>query len=154
MTYDRGDFFPVQFNFTLTLKEQIMSVMAALTVADGAATPVNHTFNPETDSPPTWVDSDVAKVYKHLQYTLSISRKKAQSANGVNRVKVSLTLPVGGDGVTIPASEVARFGSVTAEFLLPAKGSKQERKDLRVLFANALANAQVIDVIDELNSAW
>jgi len=131
-----------------------MSVMAALAVADGASTPVTHTFNPETDSPPTWVDSDAAKAYKHLQYNLIISRKKAQSASGINRVKVSLTLPVGGDGVTVPANEVSRFGVATLEFLLPAKGTKQERKDIRVLMMNALANAQVIDCIDELNSAW
>lgn len=131
-----------------------MSVMATLTVNDGAATPVSHAFNPETDSPPTWVDTDAAKAYKHLQYQLIVSRKKAQSANGVNRVKVQLMLPVGGDGVTIPLSEVARFGSATMEFLLPAKGTKQERKDLRVLFLNALQNAQIIDVVDELNSAW
>lgn len=131
-----------------------MSVMAQLSIADGAATPVTHAFNPETDSPPTWVDSDAAKAYKHLQYSLIISRKKAQSSSGVNRVKVSLTLPVGGDGVTVPASEVARYGNATIEFLMPAKGTKQERKDLRVLLMNALANAQVVDTIDELNSAW
>lgn len=131
-----------------------MSVMATLTIADGASTPVSHAFNPETDSPPTWVDSDAAKLYKHLQPSVIITRKKAQTASGVNRIKASLTYPIGGDGVTVPANEVSRFGVCSAEFLLPAKGTKQERKDLRVLMINALQNAQVIDVIDDLNASW
>lgn len=131
-----------------------MSVMATLSVADGAASPVTHALNPETDNPPTWVDTDAAKLYKHLQPSIVVSRKKAQSASGVNRVKVTLTLPIGGDGVTIPANEVSRFAVASVEFLLPAKGTKQERKDARVMMANLLANAQIIDVIDELNSAW
>lgn len=131
-----------------------MSVMATFSVADGASTPVTHALQPETDSPATWVDSDAAKLYKHLQSSLVITRKKAQSASGINRVKVTLHVPIGGDGVTVPANEVSRFGSATVEFLLPAKGTKQERKDIRVLLMNALANAQLIDMVDELNAAW
>lgn len=131
-----------------------MTAMSSIAVADGASTPVTHTMNPETDSPPTWNDTDAAKAYKHLQYSLIVQRTKAKTANGVHRVKVSLQLPVGGDGVTTPVNEVARFGSATLEFLMPAKGTKQERKDLRVIAANLLSNAQLIDMIDELNSAW
>lgn len=131
-----------------------MSVMTTLAIADGAATPVTHSFQPETDSPATWVDSDAAKAYKHLQYTLILTRKKAQSSSGVNRVKVSLMLPVGGDGVTVPVNEVARFCAATVELTMPAKGTLQERKDLRVLLRNALADAQVVDVIDNLNASW
>lgn len=131
-----------------------MSVMALLTVADGATTPVNHAFQPETDSPPTWVDTDAAKAYKHLQHQIVINRVKARSASGLNRVRLSLTLNTGGDGVTVPANEVARFHTVNVEFILPAKGAKQERKDLRVLLLNALQKDQIIDVIDELNAAW
>jgi len=131
-----------------------MAVMAAISIADGATSPVTHVYNPVTDSPPEWVDSDAAVVYKHLQKRIIIDIKRAKTASGINRVKVQLTLPTGGDGVSVPANEVSRFAVANLEFLLPAKGSKQERKDIRTLVKNSLADAQLIDVIDELNSAW
>lgn len=131
-----------------------MAVMAAITVADGAATPVNHTFNPVDDNPPEWVDSDAAILYKHQQKRLVVDIKRAKGPAGINRVVVSLNLPTGGDGVTVPANENSRFAVAKLEFLLPAKGTKQERKDLRTLVKNLLADAQIIDVIDELNGAW
>jgi len=131
-----------------------MSVMAAITLADGASTPVNHTFNPVTDSPATWLDSDAAILYKHQQKQLIVSMARAKNSSGVNRITVSMTLPTGGDGVAVPSADVARFSQVKCDFLLPAKSTKQERKDLRTLFMHALADAQLIDIVDELNSAW
>lgn len=131
-----------------------MAVMASITINDGATTPVAHTFNPVSDSPPEWADTDTAKLYKHLQNRLTVSSKRVLNANGVNRVKLALSLPTGGDGVTVPSNEVSRYSNVVVDFYLPAKGTKQERKDLRTLLLNALQNAQIIDVVDELNSAW
>lgn len=131
-----------------------MSEMAAIAIADGAATPVTHTFNPTTDNPPLWTDSDAAVLYKHQQKSIVISMKRANSPSGINRVLVTMNLPTGGDGVTVPANENSRFAVFKGEFLLPAKGIKQERKDLRVLVLNLLQNAQLIDVVDELNSPW
>lgn len=131
-----------------------MSVMAQISIADGASTPVTHAYNPVTDSPPEWVDSDAAVLYKHLQKRIVITSKRSNSANGINRVKVSMSLPTGGDGVTVPSNEVSRFHVVNVEFLMPAKGILQERKDLRTLLKNFLADAQLIDVVDNLNSAW
>lgn len=131
-----------------------MAVMAALTIADGATTPVNHTFNPVTDNPPEWLDTDAAVLYKHQQKKIVCTIKRAKGPAGINRVQMSLNLPTGGDGVTVPANENSRFAVCNMEFLLPAKGTKQERKDLRTLAKNLLADAQIIDVIDELNSAW
>lgn len=131
-----------------------MAVMAAIAVADGASTPVTHTFNPVTDNPPEWSDSDAGVSFKYLQYRIKVQQKRANGSNGMNRVVITLTTPKGGDGVTVPANEVARFGTVKMEFLLPAKGTKQERKDLRTLAKNLLADAQIIDIVDELNSAW
>lgn len=131
-----------------------MSQMSTLTVADGAATPVNHTFSPETDSPPTWNDTDATKAFRHLQYSLVITRKKAVSSSGVNRIRVRLHCPIGGDGVSLPANEVSRFATADLELLLPAKGLKAERKDIRTLMRNILNDAQVIDIVDDLNAAW
>lgn len=131
-----------------------MAIMAEIAIADGAATPVTHTFKPVDDNPPEWVDSDAAILYKHQQKRLIIDIKRAKGPAGVNRVSMTLNLPTGGDGVTVPANENSRFAVCKVEFLLPAKGFKQERKDLRTLVMNALANAQIIDVIDELNGAW
>jgi len=131
-----------------------MAVMAAIAIADGASTPVTHTFNPVTDQPPEWVDSDAAKAYKYLQPRIIVNTKRSLSPTGVSRVSITLNCPQGGDGVTVPANEIARYAMAKLDFLLPSKGTKQERKDLRVMLINLLANAQIIDVVDELNSAW
>lgn len=131
-----------------------MAVMASMTVADGATTPVDHTFNPVTDSPPEWVDSDAAILYKHQQKRLIVSIKRSTAVAGINRVSLTFNLPTGGDGVSVPANENSRFHVAKLEFLLPSKGIYQERKDLRTFMRNLLADAQIVDIVDNLNSAW
>lgn len=132
-----------------------MSAIANITIADGAATPVNHTFVPVQTSPnPIWSDSDAAKAYKASQYRFTAVRKTTDSTKGLTRVRMTLVLPTMGTGVALPASEVDYSHQSTVEFIMPVRGLKQERKDLRVLTRNVLADAQVIDMIDEMNAAY
>lgn len=131
-----------------------MSAIANITIADGAATPVSHVFVPASSSPVGWEDSDAAKVYKASQYRLSTTTKKSPSTKGLTRVKMVLELPVMGNGVSLPASEVDYTTTAIVEFICPNRGLKQDRKDTRTLLKNALADAQFIDVIDELRAAY
>lgn len=132
-----------------------MSAIGNITINDGAATPVSHVFTPVQSSPnPVWRDSVASKAYLASQFGIVAVRKSNPSSKGLTRVKLSLALPTMGTGVSLPASEVDYSHQVTVEFICPNRGIKQERKDMRVLLANLLADAQVIDMIDELRAAY
>lgn len=132
-----------------------MSAIANIAIADGAATPVTHTFVPvQTNPNPVWNDTDAAKPYLASQYRVSIVRKASDSTKGLTRVRITLVLPTMGTGVALPASEVDYSHQAVIEFTMPNRGLKQERKDIRTLIKNLLADAQVIDVIDELHAAY
>jgi ribosomal protein L12E/L44/L45/RPP1/RPP2 len=49
---------------------------------------------------------------------------------------------------------VVRTGRVNVEFILPATGVLQERKDIRQLIVNVLEDADVKDVIENLNNYY
>lgn len=132
-----------------------MSAIANIAIADGAATPVTHTFVPLQTSPDAvWMDSDSAKAFTAAQYSIRNSIKRGNSSKGVDRVKFAVTLPTMGTGVSLPASEVDYTDTCIIEFILPKRGIKQGRKDLRTLVKNLLGDAQVVDIIDELRSAY
>lgn len=132
-----------------------MSQIANIAIADGAATPVTHTLVPVSSSPEAqWIDSDAAKAYTAAQYRLKSITKRTSSTRGLTRVRCVLELPTMGNGVALSASEVDYTHTAIVEFLCPNRGLKQERKDMRTLLKNALSDAQLIDVIDELRSAY
>jgi len=133
----------------------IMSQIANIAIADGATTPVTHTFTPIQSSPnAVWKDSDAAKAYVASQYIITATRKSTDSTKGLTRTRISLVLPTMGNGVALPSSEVDYSHQVVVEFISPNRGLKQERKDTRTLLKNLLADAQIIDMVDELHAAY
>lgn len=131
-----------------------MSAIAQMTIADGAATPVNHVFAPVASVPPSWEDTDAVKPYKAAQYRITQLTKRNTSTKGLTRVKFTVELPTMGNGVSLPASEVDYTHTFIGELICPNRGLKQERKDARTLVRNLLADPQFIDIIDELRSAY
>lgn len=132
-----------------------MSAIANITINDGAATPVAHVFIPVQTTPSAiWRDSAAAKPYRISQFQLTAVRKEGAGAKGLTRVRMALSLPTMGDGTSLPASEVDYSHQVTIDFIMPNRGLEQERKNIRVLLANALVDAQVVSMIDALQSAY
>lgn len=131
-----------------------MSQIANMTIADGATTPVNHTFVPVGANPPSWEDSDAAKPYKAAQYRITSTTKRSSSTKGMTRVRFVVELPTMGNGVSLPASEVDYTHTFIGELICPNRGLKQERKDTRVIVRNMFADAQLVDIIDELRNAY
>lgn len=132
-----------------------MSAIANIVIADGATTPVNHTFVPVQSSPVAgWRDSDAAKAYTASQYRISAVSKLNGSTRGLSRVKMTVELPTMGNGVSLPTSEVDYTTTMMVEIIAPNRGLKQERKDVRTLVKNLMSDAQVIDLIDELRAAY
>lgn len=135
-----------------------MSAIQPIVINDGAATPVAHTFTPVTSVPPFYRESQSALALVG-QGTIELT-SKAESGNGMTKVRLVLALPAleaitGSNGAGYTAQpKVAYTNKVDATFFLPNRGSMQQRKDLRVLLMNALANAQVIDAIDNVSQPY
>ena len=131
-----------------------MSAIGQISINDGASTPVTHVFHPISTFPPLYRENQsglalVGQGVIQVQTT-------GDSGSGLNKVRVVLALPAletvsaqNAQGYTA-APKVAYTNKVDATFILPNRGTAQQRKDLRVLMMNALANAQIVDSIDNL----
>lgn len=134
---------------------------SAITVNDGAATPVATTFTPlmiDGNGVQWFEQTTPAPANKLVARRLSISLKRAApngQLTGRATVIVRLYQPTGetlapnSSGITPPPTKAYEQVAM-GEFLLPERGTGQERKDTRVLLQNLLGNAQVVSVIDSL----
>lgn len=132
-----------------------MSAIAPIVINDGAATPVAHTFNPFQSVPQANYRENQTGLALVGQGSIAII-SSTDLGNGLSKVRVVLSLPAletitaqNAQGYTA-APKVAYTNKCDATFILPNRGTAGQRKDLRVLFGNLLANAQVIDVIENL----
>ena len=131
-----------------------MASITSIAISDGKATPVTHTFQPiRSGENAEWrtADSSLPLVGQE-----SLSTKYSRTKSGMNVVTMVLNLPAletatGANASGYTASpKVAYFHKVKVEFLLPERGTPAQRTDLRALLRSALANALVIDVVDNL----
>jgi len=129
-----------------------------IAIQDGAATPVTHTFNPQS------IDANGVASYKERtsgvpigqpQLTLGV---RAPTGNGATyKVTGRLTMPkvvttTDSSGKAVTSVDYAPLG--TFEFVLPVKADKIDRTNFRVLLSNALKNPVVVSMIDDLESVW
>lgn len=136
-----------------------MSQIAPISVADGKSTPVAHVFNPVTSTPEAMYRESVSALPLIGQGVL-ITQLKSQPTAAVQRIRVKLTLPAletasgqNAAGYTA-APKVAYSNDVILDFVLSSRGTVDQRKDLRVMLSNLLRDAQVIDLIDNLNAQY
>jgi hypothetical protein len=133
-----------------------MSAIGNLVIQDGQGTPVTHTFYP--------IQSGALSLWRENQSTLPIIGQgtvavnvKIDTKGGLNKVRVTMDLPAletatdaNSAGYTA-APKVAYSNKVTMEFFLPSRGTSAQRKDLRVLIADLMTEAILIDTIDNIN---
>lgn len=128
-----------------------MPQAAALTIKDGAATPVDHTFTPGA------ISAGVATFFERkdtlvARPQMTVSNRESNGSNPTIKAELRLTQPkvvnvTDTSGNTVAKVDHTDLGVVTFTF---AKNSTlQERKNLRVLIANALLNASNAEVIDQ-----
>lgn len=127
-----------------------MPAFGIITAADAAATPVNHNFEPTKG--PEGIDKWVERTTNTQlagQWALTFAVKNPKQSGGVTRVTLGLSIPIVVNsvvnGVTIPA--VDRTARFFGEFIFPANGSEQERKDIVKLVANLLNNATMFQAL-------
>lgn len=139
-----------------------MAAIAPIAIVDGQGTPVTHTYNPV-------MTGDVA-VYKRNGdssvpvvgfESLSVSLKDANgSSDAVNRVKISLRIPVletpsgGAASGYVAPPRVAYFMMCNVEYILPNRSTAAQRKDLRILTSNAMLNSQCATLVDSLERPY
>lgn len=129
-----------------------MATFADIVLADGSATPVNHTFKTKTSSGRVAIWEDRVSGIPVSYGKLSVETKDNDT---VRRVKLSVAIPTleaaagaNKDGFT-PAATVAYIHRVNVEFLLPQRGIVQNRKDILAYLKNALSNTVLAAIITD-----
>lgn len=149
-----------------------MPAIAAITLANGEATPVNHTFNPLGQDAKTgiwWFEDTNPRVAatstlgyprigirtkREVEHAVGVTAK-----NLVSRVEVTIALPqletlgTGSSGY-LPAPTVAYVDRFKGEFLLSSRDSAPDRKDVLAYAKNIFANAQVVDLVQNLSAYY
>lgn len=142
-----------------------MGALANITANNGEPTPVAYTFAPlgpdakgvqwfEQVSPAPSTGQAAVRISASIRRAVSTGR--GQAANGIARVELAIWLPTmetlaSNNAGFVPPPTVAYVQHARITYLLPERGTSQERKNLRVLTANAIANNQnVLDMIDKL----
>lgn len=142
-----------------------MAQRANISLSDGQATPVAHTFNPNSG------DGNVPGV-SVISYedrsggiavgfpTVTISTRKPSKQNRNYKLSVSVVAPVlevvsnsTVSGIA-PAPQVAYSCIFRGEFVLPERSVIGSRKDLLAYVKNLMANAVVTSAVQDLESPW
>lgn len=129
-----------------------MATFADISLADGLATPVIHTFKTKTSSGRVaiWEDRVTGIPVGYNKLTV-----ETKDNDLVRRVRFSIALPTleavsgaNGQGFT-PAATVAYVHRFNGEFLLPQRGVALNRKDILAYVKNALSNAVLAAIITD-----
>jgi hypothetical protein len=142
-----------------------MSARANIVINDGQATPVSHTFNPNSG------DGNVAGV-SIIEYEdrsggisvgfprISVQTRRSSKSSRNQKVTFKVATPVletvsnsTVSGIA-PAPTVAYANLFVGEFILPERSSLDSRKDLLAFVKNLFANAVVTSAITDLESPW
>lgn len=138
-----------------------MTAIAALTLADGQATPANKTFSVAgvTDGVAKWENRAGGIPVGFPVVTFSMRRPTKGSANYKVVAKVQLpvleqTSPSTATGIQ-PAPTKAYDLFATVEFTIPTRSSKAERSDLLAFVKNFLTNAAVVPpALQDFEPVW
>lgn len=139
-----------------------MTAFASITINDGQATPVAHTFTARRieNGVAKWQDisSGISVGFPTTQVSLREPIKGSKSPT--YRAFLKITVPVMEvvnastyNGIT-PAPTKAYEMIANVEFLMPERSVLQNRKDLRAYVANALAQADLKSLFEDLNMIY
>lgn len=137
-----------------------MAAIATISINDSV--PGAHAFNPiQSVEPATYARNGIVGVPVIGEEQIFLSLKNgARTSEAVNRVKVTLRIPVletpegGTPSGYVASPRVAYHMMVNAEFVLPNRSTALQRTDLRVMLSNLLLNTQVVKLIDDLERPY
>jgi len=145
-----------------------MPAVANIVLADAQATPVNHTYIPlGPDANGAWWFEDQSQSTPIGYWRMSIQLKRPGNPSAgarsdverVSRVTITMHQPVleslgTNDAGLTPPPTVSYIPRSKQEFILPERGTLQNRKDLRKMSASVLADATVVSVIENLQNIY
>nr|APG77230.1 hypothetical protein [Hubei levi-like virus 7] len=138
-----------------------MTAIAALTLKDGQATPVNHTFAPvniDQQGVAKWADrvGGIAVGFPTVSFSMRVPTK----ASRMYRVTAKVTLPVleqtsasTATGIQ-PAPTKAYDLMCNIEFVLPERSTEAQRKDILAYAKEYLANAVLSSAVTTFESVY
>lgn len=133
-----------------------MSAQGNLTLNDGQATPVAHTFSARGADMKLALWTDVSGGIGIGMGKVTLSNVTTAGVSAAYKVEARVTIPVmetisGDAGGYTPVPKVAfnLFGKV--EFVVPSRASLQNRKDILAYVKNLLANAVMSDTVVDFN---
>lgn len=150
------------------MKGNHVPARANVVISDGKATPVAHTFNPAEEGELDLFEDRVGGIPIGFPViVVRFRRPPSAQAGGVSdatkrayKVMLNLHLPVlevtspsTGTGIQ-PAPTVAYICRFNSEWVLPERSTLADRKDLRALAYNLLANADIRKVLEDLEAYW
>jgi len=129
-----------------------------LAIADGASTPVVHTFYPsriDTNNVAAFQEriSGVPVGFPTITWSLRAptSNSPAYKLSGkLTQPKVITTTDT--SGKTVTSVDYSNLGTI--ELIVSERSTKQERTDLRVLLSNLLKATPIVSSVDDLESFW
>jgi hypothetical protein len=142
-----------------------MAQRANIVLADGAATPVNHTFAPNAgDGNVPGVSivayEDRASGIAVAFPTLTLQTRPGTKANDIRKLVTSVYYPVletvgdaGSSGYVAPPKAAYQLG-FRGEFFLPGRASFQQRKDHFAFVKNLYSHAVMTAMVVDLESPW
>lgn len=135
-----------------------MTAFADLTINDGQATPVAHTFKARR------IDSNGVAKYQDISGGIAIgypsvliSSREPTNGSAMYKVKCNVELPVletisGSTYAGVqPAPQLAYVLRANMEFILPARSTQAVRKDLLAYTKNTLALAVMTALVQDLD---
>lgn len=127
-------------------------VTGALSINNGAATPVAKSFAPEAVAPTMSTFTERSAGVSAGFIRLSVGLSPASSKRASNRVDVSLDLPV--LSTVNGVSQVAYTARFKGYFVLPDRMTAAERADIAAFVANALDVTSIRNVIKDLDPLY
>lgn len=136
-----------------------------IVLADAQGSPVNHTFVPigrDKNGVFWFEDQSAANAIGYWRISVELKKPpvavaKQSSEGRSNRVLIQLTEPilenVSNNTVSgiAPAPTVSYVPRSYTEFVLPERSALQNRKDIRKMMANLMADTQIVAVVETLS---
>jgi hypothetical protein len=133
-----------------------MSAAADIILADGAGSPVNHTFNPVKVADDVVIYNDKVTGVMSGYPKLSLSNRLPDSSNPNYKCTITLSVPTletaatAASGFT-PGPTVAYTSSFKVEFVIPGRSTQAERDNIYAFAKNALAHATIAALVKTMD---
>lgn len=131
-----------------------MAAIASLVLADGAATPVNHTFTPVNvvNGVASWKDKSGGVPAGYPQVTLSV--REPSKASSTFKVQAKITVPKLETSPNFLVPTEAYRNLMNIDVVMHERCTDQDRKDLYAYGKNLLAHAILGSAIKDVEPVW